>query len=141
MGNKMTREEFIEKYMSYTLVQPEAKHLNDCKSISKHYNECIVLENGQVLELKGSHEQTAMKWFGEKWDDIDPHTYNMFYWVNKYKIMFIHSYDFVSGPAVMSNLQRQTINMFISRELLSKDYAYRCEDKPTYEETREYDYK
>lgn len=105
--------------------EPKAVDLSECEMIGENYMECLILENGKIVELKGSHIVTIANYYNIDLESIPISEYGNEYFVKKYNVVFVHSRINIEAPKVLSIQQRQTIKRLFNRGWL----GYEKEEK------------
>lgn len=117
----MDKKTLLANMENYQLKPLEAVDLSQVTKIHKYYVECLILKDGKILELSGSHTMTAMRFLEVEWSDIPVYDSPIIWLIDNYKVAFVHSKTLIQANK-LSMAQRQTIKRMIGKDFLSKEY-------------------
>lgn len=100
--------------------KPVAVELDNTTKLNKYYNECFILPDGKVVELSGSHEQTASWYFNDDLETIPLNLYGLNYWILKYNLVMVNHRNVIQYDArCLTQSQKYIIEKMKVRNLLS----------------------
>lgn len=117
------KEEFLKNFMKemYGDTKIEPIEIEESERLNPYYCECIILESGKILELKGSHEMTAAQYFDINMEEIPMEVYGINYWLKNYKVIFVNGRDIICAEEINSD-QAKTLKKLIDKNIIDKDY-------------------